>query len=310
MKKALVLGATGSMGSAIVHELVQRGVEVSVFARNKERLNELFQNLEVNVVAGDGFIQKDLDQAASGVEIIFNAVNIPYQDWQEKLRDLNGNILNAAKKSKARLAIVDNIYGYGRSKGVPVSEKDEKKPHTKKGKIRVDLERRAKESGVEMFIAHFPDFYGPNAGNTLLNYTLTAMAEGKTARFIGDKKIEREYIYTPDGAKALVELALRDQAYGQNWNIPGAGTISGEEIIDIAMGYTKYRKKVSAVSKNMIRFIGFFDKFMREYLEMYYLTEEPVVLNGSKYEREIGLIPRTSYEEGIRKTLASISAIS
>lgn len=279
---------------------------MSVFARNKGRLDDLFQKMNVNIMAGDGFNQRELDQAASGVDTIFNAVNIPYQDWREKLPVLNGNILSEAKKSKARLAIVDNIYAYGRAKGVPVSEADEKNPHTKKGKIRLDLERMAKQSGVELFIAHFPDFYGPNAGNTLLNYTLMAMAKGKTAKYIGDQTLLREFIYTPDGAKALVELAMHEKAYGQNWNIPGTGTITGEEVIRITGEYTNYRKKVPTVTRNMIRFLGFFDKFMKEYLEMYYLTEEPVVLNGSKYEREIGEIPRTPYQEGIHNTLASI----
>jgi nucleoside-diphosphate-sugar epimerase len=35
VKKALVLGATGGMGYAVVHELNRRGVEVVAFARGK-----------------------------------------------------------------------------------------------------------------------------------------------------------------------------------------------------------------------------------------------------------------------------------
>ena len=38
MKTALVLGATGNMGSAIVYELVDRGVEVTAFARSVDKL--------------------------------------------------------------------------------------------------------------------------------------------------------------------------------------------------------------------------------------------------------------------------------
>ena len=32
----------------------------------------------------------------------------------------------------------------------------------------------------------------------------------------------------------VVEIALRDHAYGQEWNIPGAGIISGKEIVRLA----------------------------------------------------------------------------
>lgn len=39
---------------------------------------------------------------------------------------------------------------------------------------------------------------------------------------------------------------------------------------------------------------------------MMYLTEKPVILNGKKYETEIGPIPGTPYGEGIKETLDTI----
>ena len=53
----------------------------------------------------------------------------------------------------------------------------------------------------------------------------------------------------------------------------------------------------------MIRFLGVFSPFMKEYKEMFYLNEEPVVLSGEKYEREIGPVPKTPYKEGLEKTI-------
>jgi nucleoside-diphosphate-sugar epimerase len=303
MRRALVLGASGSMGSAIVNELILRDIDVIAFARNKGKLESLFGKDEVTIMPRDVFDKKEVARAANGVDIIFHAINLPYQEWQNKQPTLMANILEAATQAKTKLAIVDNIYAYGRSKGMPLPEEAIKNPHTKKGKIRLELETMAKQSAVPMLIAHFPDFYGPNAGSTLLNYTLDSMVKHKTARFIGDQRVAREYIYTPDGAKAIVELSLNEKAYGQNWNIPGTGTITGEEIVRIAKESTGYRKNVSTVSKKMIQFIGFFDKLMKEYVEMYYLTDDPVVLDGSKYEREIGPLPKTPYKIGLEVTI-------
>jgi nucleoside-diphosphate-sugar epimerase len=106
-------------------------------------------------------------------------------------------------------------------------------------------------------------------------------------------------------------LALNDKAYGHNWNIPGSGVITGEEIIELVREYTGYTKKVSTVTKSMVRLMGLFDRGMREYVEMYYLNEEPVVLSGERYEREVGPLPRTDYKEGIKQTLKhmGVSAI-
>ena len=307
MKKALVLGASGSMGYAIVKELCGRGIHVVAFARNKKRLGALFSgNKHVEVVAGDVFVKEDIMNAAKDVDIIFHAVNIPYSDWEKQQEKLLINILEVSKHYGIKLGIVDNIYAYGRQGEGLVKEEAKKRPHTKKGKIRLQLEEMAKQANVRMFIAHFPDFYGPNAESTLVHHTLKGILANKMSSFVGDKKIAREYIFTPDGAKAMVELALHDEAYGQNWNIPGYGVITGEEMIQHIRELTGYTKRVITVKRGMIQFIGLFDKQMKEFMEMLYLTEKPVVLSGEKYERYIGDIPKTSYYNGLKEMIISM----
>jgi nucleoside-diphosphate-sugar epimerase len=304
MKKALVLGASGGMGYAIVKELSARGINVVAFARNKERLVKLFvEDSNVTVFSGDIFSIEDLQEAASGVDVIFHSANIPYPEWEEKLPVLINNILTVAINEQTKLAIVDNIYAYGRSKGEKVGEDVEKNPHTKKGKIRLRIENVIKESGVPTLIVHFPDFYGPNAENAVLHYTLANVVQGKKSSFVGNQTIAREFIFTPDGAKAIVNLAVDENAYGQNWNIPGYDVITGEDLVQAIREITGYQKGVSTVSKNMIRLIGLFNANMREVVEMFYLFEEPVVLDGQKYETMIGPLPRTSYKDGLRQTI-------
>lgn len=304
MKKVLVLGASGGMGFSIVKEVVQRGIEVVAFARGKEKLRKLFQDEEkVTIQSGDVFDLESLKEASTGVDTIFQAMNIPYSEWKQNLPVMMNNIIETTKHADARLVLVDNIYAYGRNPGQLVSEDTPKKPHTKKGNIRLQLESMVKEANFPYLIAHFPDFYGPNASNTILNYTFEGVIKNKKALFVGDKSIAREYIFTPDGAKALVELALIDTAYGQNWTIPGSGVITGNEIVDILREHTGYSKKVGTVTKGMVQFLGLFDKNMREVVEMLYLTEDPVVLDGGKLEQTIKSIPRTPYKEGVKQTI-------
>lgn len=304
MKKALVLGASGGMGFSIVNELMARGVKVTAFARTKSKLESLFGDVpNLHFFTGDIFEVEDIKRAAKDVDVIFQSANIPYPEWEEKLELFMKNIVLAAKDCGAKLACVDNIYAYGRSAGEKVNENFPKNPHTKKGRVRLNVEKLIKQSEVDALIAHFPDFYGPNAHNTLLHYTLDSVVKGKKALYLGDQNIKREFIFTPDGAKAIVNLAFDERSYGQNWNIPGCGTISGKEIIAILRELTGYEKGVSTVSKNMIKFLGLFNRFMREVVEMFYLNEEPVVLDGSKYEQMLGEVPRTSYQEGLRRTI-------
>ena len=304
MEKALVLGASGGMGYSIVNELVKREISVTAFARSEEKLNIMFGgNPNVNIQPGDVYHIEELENAARGVDFIFHAINLPYGDWTEKLPVLTKNIIATAKKYSLKIAIVDNIYAYGKSVGKAIDETTPKNPNTKKGKIRLEMEQLIKSSGVPYIIVHFPDFYGPYAENAQINYTLRQIAENKKAGFIGSLSIPREHIYTPDGAKAIVELALHDDAINQNWNVPAYDVIKGDEIIKIVRSITGYKKSIYAVTKNMMRFSGLFNKQMSEFAEMQYLNEEPVILSGEKYKKLIGSVPRTPYHEGLKETL-------
>lgn len=149
-----------------------------------------------------------------------------------------------------------------------------------------------------------PDLYGPNAENTILNETLKNVVENKKANFVGNTKVAREYLYTFDGAKAMVELSLKKDTYNQNWNIPSTSPITGDDLIAIIRELTGYKKSFRTISKGMIRFLGIFSPFMREVAEMMYLTESPVILSGEKYEKAINRLPRTPYKKGIQETIS------
>lgn len=304
MTKAAVLGASGGMGYSLVHELIAKGYEVTAFARNQSKMERLFKGKQVKILTGDAYEEEDVLKACEKADIIFHTVSVPYPDWDKGHPAIMRHALTAAAHEKAKLVIIDNIYAYGKQNGKKVKENAQKSPHTRKGRIRLSMEKMAMESGVPYMVLHFPDYYGPNAENTLLHQTLKPTSEYKRAIYIGSLTLPREFIYTPDGAKAAVNLAEADHAYGQNWNIPGAGTIRGKDIIQIIRSETGKPASVMKIGKGAIWVMGWFDRNMREMGEMMYLNEEPVILSGEKYESAIGPLPATSYDEGIRATLA------
>ena len=54
-----------------------------------------------------------------------------------------------------------------------------------------------------------------------------------------------------------------------------------------------------------VRLAGLFSSLAREFKEMQYLTEEPLILDESKFNSFFGTkYPARSYDEGIRETLA------
>lgn len=308
MKKALVVGASGGIGYALVRELVARNIEVIAFSRHLSKLHSLYGEFEkVTAQAGDALIKQDLVQAVTGVEsidVIFHAVSFPYTEWEEKHLQCIEIMLEVAKTSKSKIALVDNIYAYGQQPPGPVTEDAIKKPHTKKGALRLMMENKLIESDVPALIVHMPDLYGPNAENTILHETLRYVVKNKKANYVGNPHIAREFLYTYDGAKAMVELALRNDTYNQNWNIPSAHPITGTELLSIIKEVSDYTNGIRTISRRTIQLMGLFSPQMKEMAEMMYLTEHPLILSGEKYEKEIGPLPRTPYREGIRETIA------
>ncbi|WP_404456602.1 SDR family oxidoreductase [Oceanobacillus kapialis] len=312
MKKAVVLGATGGTGQVTVSELLDRDVDVIAFGRSKEKLHALMQEHDhhprLTYQLGDIFDYTTIIEAAKDVDVIFQCANVKYQEMESKLLLLGESVMKAADALGKKIVVVDGIYVYGHQ----VAKGDENhpyNPHTKKGKIRVDFEKlifSTRWQNAKALIVRLPDYYGPTSQNSYLQPTLEGMAANKATVFIGNLKTPREYVYLPDAAQMIVNIAEESDSYGENWNIPGAGLISGKDIIRIARHVTGSNKIVIPLSKNTIRFIGLFDDFMREIVEIMYLTKEGFVLSGEKYEKRIGALPKTPFKEGLEITLKSL----
>lgn len=315
MKKAIVLGATGGTGAVIVAELLKRGVETIAFGRSMGKLEQLAASLgqPVGLVlkTGDVFDTESIAAAAQGTDVLFHCASVPYHEMQKKLLPMGEAVMAAAQRLSLKVVAIDGIYPYGRRTGpLPVDEEHPKMPHTRKGRTKLAFERMffsSRWKGVQGLIARLPDYYGPTANEaSYLGSTLSAIAKGKPAMFIGNMTVPREYVYLPDAAQMIVELAFREEAYGQNWNIPGAGVISGKEIVRLARRASGSSKPVIPVGKFGLTLLGLFIPVMKEIVEMLYLTKEPLVLSGAKYERVVGVIPKTPFEQGLAETVSSL----
>ena len=73
MKKAIVLGATGGTGEAVVSELLRRNIEVIAFGRSKNKLQNLiskYNNTKLSYALGDIFNYQSIENAAVDLSLI------------------------------------------------------------------------------------------------------------------------------------------------------------------------------------------------------------------------------------------------
>jgi len=314
LKKAMVIGATGGTGASITEELVKRGIETIAFGRSQKKLEQFRARLgypdNLSLAVGDAFRPEDIVTASNDADTLFHCANVPYHEMVSKLIPLGESVMEAANRLSLKAVVIDGIYPYGRRQMDKVTEEHPKQPHTKKGEIRLAYEKMLFDdrwSQAKVMIVRLPDYYGPTANEaSYLGSTLEAIAAGKLAFFIGNMRVPREFVYLPDAAFMIAELADRDVAFGQNWHIPGVGLISGKDIVRIAQQAIGNVKPVIPLGKIGLSLIGLTSPVMKEVVEMLYLTEEPLVLSGDKYERLIGPVRATAFEEGIKVTIREL----
>lgn len=105
MKKVVLIGATGFVGSAILHELVARGHEVTAIVRNPERIE---QHANVTGVRGDVANVDAVAGIAKGKDAIISAYNPGWSnpDIAKLIRENYPKILKAARESGVKRLLI------------------------------------------------------------------------------------------------------------------------------------------------------------------------------------------------------------
>ncbi|MFZ0457743.1 MAG: NAD(P)H-binding protein, partial [Rhodoplanes sp.] len=169
-RTALVLGATGGVGGEVARALLCGGWRVRALHR---RPHDQRNNAEANGiewVSGDAMQRDQVIAAAEGADVIVHGVNPPgYRNWRGLALPMLESSIAAAKSSGARIVFPGTVYNFGPDAFPVLRERSPQNPTTRKGKIRVEMERRLESvsaDGVRTLIVRAGDFFGPRTGNS------------------------------------------------------------------------------------------------------------------------------------------------
>lgn len=303
--KALILGANGNIGQIVAKELAKKGIAVKLFGRNPKKINTTDDLFSGNLLHAD-----DILKAAEGVDVVFLVAGIQYDKkvWERDWPIVMENTLEACKTQKAKLVFFDNMYSCDPTKIGNLTESTILNPESRKGKVRFHilkmLWREVEEKNIEAIVARAPDFYGPNAKNSVLQeLVIGRMKSGKNPQWLYNAKRKHSFIYIEDAGKATVELALSPDAWNQTWNLPtDQNFYSVEKITQILNSYLNKNYKLQVLPGWLISLLGMFIKPLGEVKELSYQLEEDYCFDSSKFEKAFGwkAIPM---EEGLKKCL-------
>jgi nucleoside-diphosphate-sugar epimerase len=307
MTSAILVLGYGAVGKATVARLLAEGHEVTVAQRSRPK--DLPK--EAQFITCDVLDLASLKAAVKNASQIVVALGFKYDRkvWRDVWPRAMANIIEACTQTGQRIVFVDNLYMYGPQTS-PLCEDMPLTNYGAKPAIRAEVTRlwmAASAAGqIKIAALRAPDFYGPHVELSLWGpESLGAIAKGKAGRIPIPLNIPHDFAYVPDIARAVVTLIeASDDAYGQAWHVPVAPTHTAQEIINIAEQDLGYKVKLSSVPPLMMKLLGLFVPFIREFNEMSFNFDKPYQVNARKFSKRFWS-DATSFEVGVAATLES-----
>jgi len=316
MKTALVIGASGGVGGEAAAALLRRGWRVKALNRNPVSAAKKRSNLAVEWIAGDAMRPADVIAAAQGAGLIFHGANPPgYRNWPGTVVPMLDATIAAARTSGARILFPGTIYNYGPGAFPILHEDSPQHPHTRKGKLRVAMERRledAAKDGVRSVIIRIGDFFGPNAANNWLSQGMVTPGKPVTRiLYPGSLAIGHAWGYLPDFAETMMRVIEREDrlAHFDRFHMRGHWFAQGGELVDSIRRVVGKKVPVRRMPWLAVGAVSPFVALFREMLEMRYLWQEPLQLDNTKLEALIGPESHTPVDDAVRTTLRGLGCL-
>ncbi|MDP1627417.1 NAD-dependent epimerase/dehydratase family protein [Parvibaculum sp.] len=316
---ALILGATGGFGGETALALHRHGWQIRALHRNPKAAARALSDMPfIDWVKGDAMNAGDVRAAAVNVDVIVHAVNPPgYRNWGGTVLPMIGNTIAAAKEAGARIVFPGTVYNFGPDVFPLLAETSPQNPKTRKGALRVEMERRlraASEEGVPVLILRGGDFFGGrNAANNWFAQGL--VTPGKRLRSVtypGPHRVGHNWAYLPDMAETVARLLLcADELKPfEVFHFGGHWLEQGIEMADaVRFAARKPDLPVKRLPWFALTLLSPFVETFREMREMRYLWKKSVKLDNAKLVAFLGHEPHTPLDIAVRATLAGLGCI-
>lgn len=259
MKKALVTGADGFIGSHLTEELLEKGYEVKAFTLYNSFntwgwLDSLPKGKlgQIEIYCGDVRDPNGVREAMRGVDIVFHlaaliAIPFSYHSPDSYVdTNIKGtlNVLQAARElATERVLVTSTSEVYGTAQYVPIDEKHPFQGQSPYSATKIGADRLA-ESFYRSFrlpvsIVRPFNTYGPRqSARAVIPTVITQLLAGREEIKLGALTPTRDFNYVKDTTAGFIAIAESDQTIGEEINIAtqkeiSIGELAGEIINQI-----------------------------------------------------------------------------
>ncbi|MBR8507477.1 NAD-dependent epimerase/dehydratase family protein [Burkholderia cenocepacia] len=315
-RQALVLGASGGIGGEVARQLRDAGWQVRALKRGLDA--EVVERDGIAWVRGDALDRDAVVRAARGCSVIVHAVNPPgYRNWATQVLPMIDNTIAAARAAQATVVLPGTVYNFGADAFPVLREDAPQHPATRKGAIRVELERRLQDAsahGVPAIVVRAGDFFGPQLGNSWFSQGLIKAGRPVAAISVPSRGVGHQWSYVPDVARTMVELIERRETLepfarfhlGGHWDEDGMQMALAVQRVAQRHGM---RPALRDFPWWLVYVAAPFVTTLRELLEMRYLWREPIRMDNARVTAVLGREPVTPLDTAVEATLAGLGCL-
>ncbi|MBT4764910.1 NAD(P)-dependent oxidoreductase [bacterium] len=267
MKKAVVVGGSGFIGSHVADYLSDAGYQVTIYDKTKS----LWLRNDQNIVYGDVQDSNKLNETIANAEVVYNFAALAdlNQALKQPIKTINVNILGNLNVLEAcrihkvkRFIYASTVYVHSREGGFYRCSKQASEAY---------IEEYQKIYGLDYTILRYGSLYGPRADETngLYRVVQSALKNGFVS-YKGDVDAMREYIHVEDAARASVN-ALNDEFINESVVLTGQEPM---KVIDML----KILSEILGFSPKTVKFSE--DKYAGHYVRTPYAYQPKL---GKKY---------------------------
>ena len=298
-----VIFGTGPLGLAVARRLTSSGAQVRLVNRSGKAQTPG----GAEVVAEDASDPAAVQRACDGAKVVFHCATHSYGQWDKVLPPIMSGIIEGAGAASARIVYGDNLYAYGPVDG-PLREDLPYRPVGPNAKARAEVATtlmNAHAAGkVRATIGRGSDFYGPYALQSKAGDVIFARGlAGKPAQVLGNSDLPHTLTFIDDFAAALVTLSQQDRALGEVWHVPSAETLTMRRFVQMVFEELGKPARLQSVPKVLINLLALAVPPMKAVKETMYQSEEPWVVDHSKYVHAFGG-QATPHQTAIAQTIA------
>ena len=309
MKKVLVTGADGFIGSHLVEELLNQKYKVKAFCLYnsfnswgwldnlpKEKLDRL------EVFTGDIRDPNGVRVAMKDCDIVFHLaalIAIPYSYHSpDSYVDTNVkgtlNIIQAARDFNIeRVLVTSTSEVYGTAKYVPIDENHPKQPQSPYSASKIGADCMAdsfyRSFNLPITIVRPFNTYGPRqSARAIIPTIITQLLKGFNEIKLGDLTPTRDLLYVKDTVRGFIEIAKAESLIGHECNIATNSEISMQDMANLLIKLINPKAKIIQES----------NRLRPEKSEVYRLFGD-----NSKIIKHTDWNLQYSLEDGLKKTI-------